>query len=179
EMTAGQLAERLGFVGGRQRTLVRDLSGGQRRRLQLARLLMAEPNVLFLDEPTNDLDIETLTQLEDLLDDWAGTMIVVSHDRYFTERVADETWALLGDKRLRMLPRGIEEYLERRAEVKSAPAAQSAQQAKGPSQATIDRATQKELAKLERRLEKVEDKITAVHADMAEAATDPEKLTEL
>ncbi|WP_035697845.1 ABC-F family ATP-binding cassette domain-containing protein [Glycomyces tenuis] len=179
EMTAGQLAERLGFVGGRQRTLVRDLSGGQRRRLQLARLLMAEPNVLFLDEPTNDLDIETLTQLEDLLDDWPGTMIVVSHDRYFTERVADETWALLGDKRLRMLPRGIEEYLERRAEAKSDSAAPAAARAKAPSQSTIDRATQKELSKLERRLEKVEDKIAAVHADMAEFATDPGKLTEL
>ncbi|GAB3645813.1 ABC-F family ATP-binding cassette domain-containing protein [Glycomyces tarimensis] len=179
EMTAGQLAERLGFVGGRQRTLVRDLSGGQRRRLQLARLLMAEPNVLFLDEPTNDLDIETLTQLEDLLDDWAGTMIVVSHDRYFTERVADETWALLGDKNLRMLPRGIEEYLERRAEVKSSAPASSAAPTKPPSQSTIDRATQKELSKLERRLEKVEDKIASVHADMADFATDPEKLTEL
>ncbi|HEU5127152.1 MAG TPA: ABC-F family ATP-binding cassette domain-containing protein [Glycomyces sp.] len=179
EMSAGQLAERLGFVGGRQRTLVRDLSGGQRRRLQLARLLMAEPNVLFLDEPTNDLDIETLTQLEDLLDDWAGTMIVVSHDRYFTERVADETWALLGDRRLRMLPRGVEEYLERRAEAKPGPAAPAAQGAKAPSQSAIDRATQKELSKLERRLEKVEDKIAAVHADMAAFATDPGKLTEL
>ncbi|MCH7233002.1 ABC-F family ATP-binding cassette domain-containing protein [Glycomyces sp. L485] len=179
EMTAGQLAERLGFIGGRQRTLVRDLSGGQRRRLQLARLLMAEPNVLFLDEPTNDLDIETLTQLEDLLDDWAGTMIVVSHDRYFTERVADETWALLGDRDLRMLPRGIEEYLERRAEAKTAAPSSPAVRAKSPSQSTIDRAAQKELAKLERRLEKVEDKIASVHADMAEFATDPEKLTEL
>ncbi|WP_199042565.1 ABC-F family ATP-binding cassette domain-containing protein [Glycomyces salinus] len=178
EMSAGQLAERLGFFGGRQRTHVRDLSGGQRRRLQIARLLMAEPNVLFLDEPTNDLDIETLTQLEDLLDDWPGTMIVVSHDRYFTERVADETWALLGDRRLRMLPRGIDEYLERRAETGREPAAAPAK-AKTPSQATIDRAAQKEMSKLERRLEKVEDRIKAVHADMAEAATDPDRLTEL
>ncbi|GAB3224483.1 ABC-F family ATP-binding cassette domain-containing protein [Glycomyces halotolerans] len=179
EMSASQLAERLGFAGGRQWTHVRDLSGGQRRRLQLARLLMAEPNVLFLDEPTNDLDIETLTQLEDLLDDWAGSMIVVSHDRYFTERVADETWALLGDRRLRMLPRGIDEYLERRAEAKTAPAEAPAAKTKAPSQATVDRAAQKEMSKLERRLEKVEDKIAAVHADMAEAATDPDRLTEL
>lgn len=179
EMTAGQLAERLGFVGGRQRTLVRDLSGGQRRRLQLARLLMAEPNVLFLDEPTNDLDIETLTQLEDLLDEWAGTMIVVSHDRYFTERVADETWALLGDRRLRMLPRGVEEYLEHRAEARAGSGAAPAARAKTPSQSTIDRAAQKEMSKLERRLEKVEDRIAGVHADMAEYATDPERLTEL
>nr|WP_246039644.1 ABC-F family ATP-binding cassette domain-containing protein [Glycomyces buryatensis] len=183
EISAGQLAERLGFVGGRQRTFVRDLSGGQRRRLQVARLLMAEPNVLFLDEPTNDLDIETLTQLEDLLDDWAGTMIVVSHDRYFTERVADETWALLGDRTLRNLPRGIEEYLERRAEagpVRSvSSSSSSAAQEKSPSKATTDRAVQKELGKLERRLVKVEDKIKDVHAGMAESATDPEKLTEL
>jgi len=185
EMTAGQLAERLGFIGGKQRTFVRDLSGGQRRRLQVARLLMAEPNVLFLDEPTNDLDIETLTQLEDLLDDWAGTMVVVSHDRYFTERVADETWALLGDRRLRMLPRGVEEYLDRRAGVVKAAAA--APQAKGAgvpnaapqSSAAADRATQKELSKLERRLEKVESKIKGNHADMAAAATDSAKLAEL
>jgi ATP-binding cassette subfamily F protein uup len=182
EMSAGQLAERLGFVGGKQRTFVRDLSGGQRRRLQLARLLMAEPNVLFLDEPTNDLDIETLTQLEDLLDDWAGTMVVVSHDRYFTERVADETWALLGDRRLRMLPRGIEEYLERRADkVKNAvPQAQAAALSNAPkSPAAVDRATQKELSKLERRLEKVEEKIGTVHTAMATFATDPEKLSDL
>ncbi|HEX2143458.1 MAG TPA: ABC-F family ATP-binding cassette domain-containing protein [Glycomyces sp.] len=181
EMSAGQLAERLGFVGGRQRTFVRDLSGGQRRRLQLARLLMAEPNVLFLDEPTNDLDIETLTQLEDLLDDWAGTMVVVSHDRYFTERVADEQWALLGDRRLRMLPRGIEEYLERRADVvkHGAPEAKSNTAVPVKSAAAVDRATQKELSKLERRLAKVEEKITTVHAEMAEFATDPGKLRDL
>ncbi len=181
EMSAGQLAERLGFIGGKQRTFVRDLSGGQRRRLQLARLLMAEPNVLFLDEPTNDLDIETLTQLEDLLDDWAGTMVVVSHDRYFTERVADETWALLGDRRLRMLPRGIEEYLERRADkVKNAaPQAKGAPTNAPKSPAAVDRATQKELSKLERRLEKVEEKIASIHTAMATFATDPGKLSEL
>jgi ATP-binding cassette subfamily F protein uup len=184
EISAGQLAERLGFLGGKQRTFVRDLSGGQRRRLQVARLLMAEPNVLFLDEPTNDLDIETLTQLEDLLDDWAGTMVVVSHDRYFTERVADETWALLGDRRLRMLPRGIEEYLERRADVvKSGAAApqgkNGAPQNGGTSDAATERAVQKELAKLERRLAKVEEKIAGLYADMAEFATDPVKLGEL
>jgi ATP-binding cassette subfamily F protein uup len=184
EMSAGQLAERLGFFGGKQRTFVRDLSGGQRRRLQLARLLMAEPNVLFLDEPTNDLDIETLTQLEDLLDDWAGTMVVVSHDRYFTERVADETWALLGDRKLRMLPRGIEEYLERRADKvaagsKTAGAPSKSAAASVAKPAAVDRATQKELSKLERRLEKVEEKIASVHAQMAEFATDPGKLSEL
>ena len=104
ELTASQLAQRLGFTGPRQQTRVGDLSGGERRRLQLTRLLMDEPNVLLLDEPTNDLDIETLTSLEDLLDGWAGTLLVVSHDRYLLERVCDRQVALLGDGRLRDLP---------------------------------------------------------------------------
>ena len=91
------LCERFGFGGERGRTLVRDLSGGERRRLQLMRLLMGEPNVLLLDEPTNDLDIDTLTALEDLLDGWPGTLVVVSHDRYFVERVCDNVYALTGD----------------------------------------------------------------------------------
>ncbi|WP_025272612.1 ABC-F family ATP-binding cassette domain-containing protein [Haloglycomyces albus] len=180
EMSASQLAERLGFVGGRQWTHVRDLSGGQKRRLQLARLLMAEPNVLFLDEPTNDLDIDTLTQLEDLLDDWPGTLIVVSHDRYFTERVSDEIWAVPGDRDLRMLPRGIEEYLDMRRNQESATPQKSAGNgAKAPSQATIDRATQKEMSKLERKLDKIESKIASLHEDMATYATDGDKLGEL
>ncbi|WP_461033649.1 ABC-F family ATP-binding cassette domain-containing protein, partial [Streptomyces mayteni] len=115
EMTASQLCERFGFGKERQWTPVGDLSGGERRRLQILRLLMDEPNVLFLDEPTNDLDIETLTQLEDLLDGWPGSMVVISHDRFFVERVTDRVFALLGDGSLRMLPRGIDEYLERRA----------------------------------------------------------------
>src|SRR5699024_6370553 len=101
EVTASQLAKRLGFSGGRQQTRVRDLSGGERRRLQILRLLMDEPNVLLLDEPTNDLDIETLTQLEDVLDGWAGTLLVVSHDRYLLERLSDRQVALLGDGRIR------------------------------------------------------------------------------
>ena len=115
ELTASQLAQRLGFTGPRQQTRVGDLSGGERRRLQLTRLLMDEPNVLLLDEPTNDLDIETLTSLEDLLDGWAGTLLVVSHDRYLLERVCDRQVALLGDGRLRDLPGGVEEYLRLRA----------------------------------------------------------------
>ena len=115
ELTASQLAQRLGFTGSRQQTRVGDLSGGERRRLQLTRLLMDEPNVLLLDEPTNDLDIETLTSLEDLLDGWAGTLVVVSHDRYLLERVCDRQVALLGDGRLRDLPGGVEEYLRLRA----------------------------------------------------------------
>ena len=114
ELTASQLAERLGFTPARQRTPVGDLSGGERRRLQLTRVLMAEPNVLLLDEPTNDLDIDTLRQLEDLLDGWPGTMVVISHDRYLIERICDSVWALFGDGGLTNLPRGIDEYLERR-----------------------------------------------------------------
>ena len=114
ELSASQLAERFGFPAARQWTPVGDLSGGERRRLQLARLLMAEPNVLLLDEPTNDLDIDTLQQLEDLLDSWPGTLVVVSHDRYLVERVCDTVVALLGDGRITDLPGGIEEYLARR-----------------------------------------------------------------
>lgn len=115
EWTASQLLERLGFAGDRQWTPIGDLSGGERRRLQLLRLLMAEPNVLLLDEPTNDLDIETLTEVEDLLDGWPGTLVVVSHDRYFLERITDHVVALLGDGRVSLLPGGVDEYLERRA----------------------------------------------------------------
>lgn len=117
EMTAGQLCEQFGFGKDKQWTPVGDLSGGERRRLQILRLLMDEPNVLFLDEPTNDLDIETLTQLEDLLDGWPGSMVVISHDRFFIERTTDKVYALLGDAALRHLPRGIDEYLERRRQV--------------------------------------------------------------
>ncbi|MFB4279207.1 ABC-F family ATP-binding cassette domain-containing protein [Nonomuraea sp. MTCD27] len=115
EWTASQLLERLGFRGEAQWKMVGDLSGGERRRLQLLRLLMDDPNVLLLDEPTNDLDIETLNELEDLLDGWPGTLILVSHDRYFLERVTDRSVALLGDGKLSLLPGGVDEYLERRA----------------------------------------------------------------
>ena len=114
QITAGMLCERFGFRGDRARTLVRDLSGGERRRLQLMRLLMGEPNVLLLDEPTNDLDIDTLTALEDLLDAWPGTLVVVSHDRYFVERVCDNVYALGEDGAIRHLPGGIEQYVRAR-----------------------------------------------------------------
>ncbi|MFW6205462.1 MAG: ABC-F family ATP-binding cassette domain-containing protein, partial [Actinomycetota bacterium] len=113
EQTAGQLLERFGFRGERQRARVGDLSGGERRRLQLLRLLLDEPNVLLLDEPTNDLDIETLTVIEDLLDSWAGTLVVVSHDRWFLERVTDTVWAMFGDGALTHLPGGVDEYVRR------------------------------------------------------------------
>ncbi|HET9655009.1 MAG TPA: ABC-F family ATP-binding cassette domain-containing protein, partial [Kineosporiaceae bacterium] len=115
DVTAGQLLERLGFTKQRVWTPVAELSGGERRRLQLLRLLMGEPNVLMLDEPTNDLDTDTLAAVEDALDGWPGTLIVVSHDRYLLERVTDRQLALLGDGRVRDLPGGVEEYLRLRA----------------------------------------------------------------
>ena len=133
ELSASQMLERFGFRGDQQWTPVGDLSGGERRRLQLLRLLMDEPNVLLLDEPTNDLDIETLTELEDLLDGWPGSMTVVSHDRYFLERVTDHVIALLGDRKLSFLAGGVAEYLDRVRGTReislpaTAPAAASAQ----------------------------------------------------
>ncbi|MYZ39357.1 MULTISPECIES: ABC-F family ATP-binding cassette domain-containing protein, partial [unclassified Streptomyces] len=145
EMTAGQLCEQFGFTKEKQWTPVGDLSGGERRRLQLLRLLMDEPNVLFLDEPTNDLDIETLNQLEDLLDGWPGSMVVISHDRFFIERTTDKVMALLGDAALRMLPRGIDEYLERRRRLvestASKPAAPKSAASAAPSAATTASST--------------------------------------
>ncbi|AEW94502.1 MULTISPECIES: ABC-F family ATP-binding cassette domain-containing protein [Streptomycetaceae] len=184
EMTASQLCERFGFGKEKQWTPVGDLSGGERRRLQILRLLMDEPNVLFLDEPTNDLDIETLTQLEDLLDGWPGSMIVISHDRYFIERTTDRVLALLGDGTLRMLPRGVDEYLERRQAVLAAaatPAAAAARTAKDKprSSAADQRAAKKELQKIERQLDRVAEKETALHAEMAENATDFERIAGL
>ena len=112
EVTATSLLEDFGFTGERLTTRVGDLSGGERRRLQLLRLLIGEPNVLLLDEPTNDLDIDTLTVVEDYLDSWPGTLIVVSHDRYFLERVCDVTYALLGDGSCVLLPGGVDQYLD-------------------------------------------------------------------
>ncbi|WP_061298634.1 ABC-F family ATP-binding cassette domain-containing protein [Herbidospora cretacea] len=187
EWSASQLLERLGFKGDAQWKVVGDLSGGERRRLQLLRLIMDEPNVLLLDEPTNDLDIETLTELEDLLDGWPGTLVVVSHDRYFLERVSDRTVALLGDGRLSMLPGGVDEYLERRAAgtALSARAASAEPVAvetpvaeKKVSQKEL-RELQKELSRLERQLDKLSEREAKVHAQMAEAASDFEKLGKL
>jgi len=111
ELTASALLERFGFTGDRLTTRVGDLSGGERRRLQLLRILLDQPNVLILDEPTNDLDVETLTVLEDFLDSWPGTLVVVTHDRYFLERATDMVYALPGDGSVRHLPRGVDQYL--------------------------------------------------------------------
>jgi ATP-binding cassette subfamily F protein uup len=181
EMTASQLGEKLGFPQARQWTPVGDLSGGERRRLQLCRLLMAEPNVLLLDEPTNDLDIDTLQQLEDLLDGWPGTMVVVSHDRYLVERVCDTIVALFGDGRITHLPGGIEEYLNRRALAKepAAAAAPTAAKAEAKKSAADLRAAQKDLGRLERKLDQLHAKEEKLHAALLEAATDPAKLMEL
>jgi ATP-binding cassette subfamily F protein uup len=190
-ITATQMCERFGFVGNAQWTPVGELSGGERRRLQLLRLLMDEPNVLVLDEPTNDLDIDTLTALEDLLDGWAGTLLVVSHDRYFLERVCDRTVAMLGDGRLRDLPGGVDEYLARRRAVRAAvdrPAAGGGAAAGGvaaggaaaaPTDAAATRAARKELARLERQLDKVRDRENRLHDQMAAAATDHERVLAL
>ncbi len=181
EVSASQLAKRLGFSGGRQRTRVGDLSGGERRRLQFLRLLMAEPNVLLLDEPTNDLDIDTLTALEDVLDGWAGTLVVVSHDRYLLERMCDRQVALLGDGRVRDLPGGVEQYLQLRQDAKteqssapgtsttSAPAAVSA--AAGYSAAEL-REARKDMARIERQLSKLQAREEKLHTEMADRATD-------
>ncbi|MFE3721075.1 ABC-F family ATP-binding cassette domain-containing protein [Streptomyces cyaneofuscatus] len=187
EMTAGQLCEQFGFTKEKQWTPVGDLSGGERRRLQILRLLMDEPNVLFLDEPTNDLDIETLTQLEDLLDGWPGSMIVISHDRFFIERTTDKVMALLGDRALRMLPRGIDEYLERRQrmEEQATPSAAPAPRTSGAPAAAPAvsaqeaRAAKKELQKVERQLDKLSTRETALHKQIADNATDFEKVAGL
>src|SRR4051812_18104211 len=182
EITASSLLERFGFRGERARTLVKDLSGGERRRLQLMRLLMGEPNVLLLDEPTNDLDIDTLTALEDLLDGWPGTLLVVSHDRYFVERVTDDVYALTGDGKVTHLPGGVEQHLELRhaaaaADAAPVPAAPGA--AKPPPSGAVLRAARKELARLERALDKLAVRETALHEDMAASATDHARLREL
>ena len=189
-LSASQLAERLGFSAKRQRTPVGDLSGGERRRLQLTRVLMAEPNVLLLDEPTNDLDIDTLQELESLLDSWPGTLVVISHDRYLIERVADSTWALFGDGNLTNLPRGIEQYLEVRRDM--AAAAGSGPLDLGEKDRAVvekqaglssqeERELKKQLNALERKIAKLDPKIWKIHADMATAAKtmDSGKLADL
>jgi ATPase subunit of ABC transporter with duplicated ATPase domains len=195
EVTAAQLATRLGFTGARQRTRVGDLSGGERRRLQLLRLLMTEPNVLILDEPTNDLDIDTLTSLEDVLDGWAGTLVVVSHDRYLLERVADHQVALLGDGRLRDLPGGVDEYLRLRAAASSSSPVRALDRtwSRSPGGARLTefrletprtdepspaataaeiRAARKEMTRIERRLDRLAVEESRLHDEMARGAAD-------
>jgi len=180
ELSAGQLLERLGFSTERQWTKISDLSGGERRRVQMLRLLMDEPNVLLLDEPTNDLDIETLTEFEDLLDGWPGTLVVVSHDRYFLERVTEHVVALLGDSKLSFLAGGVDEYLDRVRTVRGVPAARPAEaRAASATGAAEERTARKELQRLERQLERLSSRETELAAQLTANATDYEKLTAL
>ncbi len=186
ELSASRLLDRFGFRGERARAFVRDLSGGERRRLQLMRLLVDEPNVLLLDEPTNDLDIETLRALEDLLDGWPGTLVVVSHDRYFVERVCDDVHALADGGGIRHLPGGIEQYLELRRRAgepprRSAPAAAPAGPAgaAAPPPGAVLRAARKEVQRAERALERLAERERGLHEEMAASATDHVRLREL
>ena len=173
-LSASQLCERLGFDKDSQWTPVGDLSGGEKRRLQLTRLLMDSPNVLLLDEPTNDFDIETLTELEDLLDSYGGTLIVISHDRYFLERVCDRFVGLLGDKELRDLPRGVDQYLEQRAQSLQKPA--EATKEKSQSSAAEIRQLKKDLVRVERQIQKSKEKIAELEGAQESAAFDPTEL---
>ena len=177
EISASQLCERLGFDYEGQQRMVRDLSGGEKRRLQLTRLLMDSPNVLLLDEPTNDFDVETLTALEDLLDTYAGVLIVISHDRYFLERVCDRFVGLLGDQELRDLPRGVDQYLE----LRSSMIEQSMRTApkKTISDAAQVRLIKKEIAKLEKQIEKVQSEEKNLLSEQEAASFDHQKLIEI
>ena len=181
QITAGMLCQRFGFRGDRARSLVRDLSGGERRRLQLMRLLIEEPNVLLLDEPSNDLDIDTLAALEDLLDSWPGTLVVVSHDRYFVERVCDDTFALTGAGQIRHLPGGMDQYLELQAApaAMAAPAASGAQPRAAATPGALLRARRKDLQRLERKLDRHGERERALHEQMSASATDHARLGDL
>ncbi len=184
ELTASQLLEMFGFTGDAPHKRLGDLSGGERRRLELLRILLAGPNLLMLDEPTNDLDIETLTVLEDVLDTWPGSLVVVSHDRYFLERVCDDIWAMVGDGKLRHLTGGVADYLDLRARpaVRSGDGAESAAptspQPAGLSSAD-ERALRKTVTRVERTLAKLAEQKDQLHLALAEAATDPDRLIPL
>ena len=194
EMTAAQLVERLGFTRQRAWTRVGEVSGGERRRLQLLRLLMTEPNVLLLDEPTNDLDTDTLAAVEDILDSFPGTLVVVSHDRYLLERVTDHQVALLGDGSVRDLPGGVEQYLQLRRE---AAGSRGARASAGSAESTTTRATggaaaersassgarrheaRKALGRIERKMERSAQAVAALHVRMEEVSADPARVGEL
>jgi ABC transport system ATP-binding/permease protein len=169
DVTPAQLLERLGFLDGQLSARVDELSGGQRRRLQLMLTLLAEPNVLLLDEPTNDVDTEMLAATEDLLDSWPGTLIVVSHDRYLLERVTDQQYAIL-DGRLRHLPGGVDEYLRltaAAADVRAAAPVASTAAPQAISGADL-RAAEKEIAAIDRRLARLAEQIAAKHQELAD-----------
>ena len=177
EISASQLCERLGFDYEGQQKMVRDLSGGEKRRLQLTRLLMASPNVLLLDEPTNDFDVETLTALEDLLDTYAGVIIVISHDRYFLERVCDRFVGLLGNESLQDLALGVEQYLELRAEmILRSVITEDKKEISGAAQLRL---VKKELAKVEKQLERVIAQEQELIKEQESASFDHERLLEV
>ncbi|WP_435744419.1 ABC-F family ATP-binding cassette domain-containing protein [Nocardioides sp. SYSU DS0663] len=204
ELTATSMLERFGFTGDRLTARIGDLSGGERRRFQLLRLLLTEPNVLLLDEPTNDLDIETLNVLEDFLDGWPGTLVVVSHDRYFLERVTDSVWALLGDGQISMLPGGVDEYLARR-QVESGPVpvesgpvpvesgdstvrtpdSTGGGSARPPAPGKVkagsaeERAARKTVNRIDKRLEKIAEREAELNAAVLEHAQDYTELARL
>jgi len=177
-LSASQLCERLGFDRDAQWTPVANLSGGERRRLQLTRLLMDSPNVVLLDEPTNDFDIETLTELEDLLDSYGGTLIVISHDRYFLERVCDRFYGLLGDGALRDLPRGVDQYLEQRADAVNK---QSGSTVKSGSSSTAaeERQLKKDLARVEKQIAKGKERVALLLAEQERESLDHIRLGEI
>jgi ATPase subunit of ABC transporter with duplicated ATPase domains len=178
ESSASNLLEDFGFRGERLTTRIGELSGGERRRLQFLRLLLSEPNVLLLDEPTNDLDIDTLTVIEDYLDSWPGTLIVVSHDRWFLERTCDVVYALLGDGRCVLLPGGVDEYLHLRATRATASSAPTA--ARGSATASAaQRQARKELARVESQLAKIEEEIQRIHGLLDANAADYPRLVSL
>jgi ATPase subunit of ABC transporter with duplicated ATPase domains len=178
ESSTSSLLEDFGFRGDRLVTRIGELSGGERRRLQFLRLLLTEPNVLLLDEPTNDLDIDTLTVIEDYLDTWPGTLVVVSHDRYFLERTCDAIYALTGDGKCVLLPGGVDEYLARRAASRQVEPAPAPSRPQG-SDAASERASRKELARLEGQLAKLAARVDELHVLMSEQAADYERLVTL
>ena len=170
EVGTGQLLEQLGFDQQQLQTPIKDLSGGQRRRLQLLRLLFGEPNVLILDEPTNDLDTDMLAAIEDLLDSWPGCLIVVSHDRYLLERVTDNQYAMLGDGKLRHLTQGVEQYLSLRkgtAAGSNATSPTTTPKVTGAEKRNLE----KELARLERAIQKNKTLLADLSAQLV--STDP------
>ena len=179
EATASQLLQRLGFPDARQWTPVGDLSGGERRRLQLLRLLMRGPNLLLLDEPTNDIDVETLAEIEDVLDGWAGSLVVVSHDRWFLERVCDDLWAVLGDGGLRHLPGGVDDYLSLRQRDAATSPTRTSSEEPARTDSAVARDARKAMQRIERRLDRIAKEQATLHEEMATHATDYARVSDL
>jgi ABC transport system ATP-binding/permease protein len=179
EATASSLLEDFGFTGDRLTARLDDLSGGERRRLQILRLLLDEPNVLLLDEPTNDLDIDTLTVIEDYLDTWPGTLLVVTHDRYFLERVCDVCYALMGDGSCVLLPGGVDQYLQSRSDRPTDSPRGKTSAATQSAEGAASRQARKDLARLDQQIVRLDERLTALHEEMAAVASDYERLLEL